>query len=198
MRSATLPPAVLAMVLDACESEPALLNSERIEQRFGSYGITVLPGDPGLRRASLFSGSGDDAVCRTFAVARFAAQAEGCFTEEHAKVMAGNSIGAIFRSHGWDVHKQTIYIGRLELPARKTLIGDLMRIGNRGVLALHVYQLLLARDELAFEYATIIEAHHPEYLSEQDLRNLYDFDVSTALSPHSVSDLVLLVLGNER
>lgn len=195
MRSTTLPPAVLAVVLDACESEPVLLNSERIEQRFGSYGIKVLPGDAGLRRTSLFSRRGDVSVCRTYAIVRFAEQVEGWIREEHAKVLAGNSIGAIFRSHGWTVHKQTTYIGRVELPARKTSLGQLMKIDGRADLALHVYQLLLARDDLAFEYATIVETHHPEYLSESNLLELYDFDKSTALSPRAVSDLVALVLG---
>ncbi len=198
MRLTTLPPAVLAVMLSACETEPVLLNSERIEQRFGSYGITVLPSEPGLRRSSLFSIHEDEAICRTYAVVRFADQPHDWYSEEHAKVLAGNSIGAIFRSHGWDVHKQTMYIGSLLLPNRKTQIGELMHITDQDELAMHVYQLLLVRNEQVFEYATIVETHHPEYLSEIDVLELYEYDESTALSPQVVSDLVYLILGDEK
>ncbi|MGB5626933.1 MAG: hypothetical protein WBM61_14430 [Woeseiaceae bacterium] len=198
MRLTTLPPAVVAVMLSACETEPVLLNSERIEQRFGSYGITVLPSEPGLRRSSLFSIYEDEAICRTYAVVRFADQPHDRYSEEHAKVLAGNSIGAIFRSHGWDVHKQTMYIGSLLLPNRKTQIGELMHITDQGELAMHVYQLLLVRNEQVFEYATIVETHHPEYLSESDVLELYEYDESTALTPQVVSDLVYLILGDEK
>lgn len=198
MRLTTLPPAVVAVMLSACETEPALLNSERIEQRFGSYGITVLPTEAGLRRSSLFSLHENEAICRTYAVVRFADRPHDWYSKEHAEVLAGNSIGAIFRSHGWDVHKQTMYIGSLLLPDRRTPIGQLMHIADQHELALHVYQLLLVRSEQVFEYATIVETHHPEYLSESDVLELYEYDKSTALSPQAVSDLVNLVIGDEK
>lgn len=182
------------MMLDACETEPVLLNSERIEQRFGSYGISVLPSETRLRRSSLYSLRGDEPVCRTYAVVRFAEEPDDGYREEHAKVLAGNSIGAIFRSHGWDVHKQTMHIGTLELPDQETILGELMRISPRAPLALHAYQLLLVRGAQVFEYATIVETHHPEYLSENDLFGLYDYDRSTALSNAAISDLIGLVL----
>lgn len=181
-------------MLSACETEPVLLNSERIQQRFGSYGIKVLPSEPGLRRSSLYSIDDGRPVCRTYSVVRFADQPHDGYREEHAKVLAGNSIGAIFRSHGWDIHKQTIYIGSLLLPARSTRIGQLMHISDQDELALHVYQLLLARNDQVFEYATIVEAHHPEYLSQSGLFELYEYDESTGLSPPAVSNLVSLVL----
>jgi len=196
MRLTTLPPAILAVMLSACETEPVLLNSERIEQRFGSYGITVLPSEAGLRRSSLFSMHENEAICRTYAVVRFAGQPHDDYSEEHAEVLAGNSIGAIFRSNGWDIHKQTMYIGSFFLPDRRTPIGELMHIAGQDELALHVYQLLLVRNEQVFEYATIVETHHPEYLSESDVLELYEYDESTALSPQAVSDLVNLVRGD--
>lgn len=185
-------------MLSACETEPVLLNSERIEQRFGSYGITVLPSDTGLRRSSLYSIHEDEAICRTYAVVRFADQPHDWYSEEHAEVLAGNSIGAIFRSHGWDVHKQTMYIGSLLLPKRTTRVGELMHMTSQNELAMHVYQLLLVRNDQVFEYATIVETHHPEYLSESDVLELYEYDKSTALSPLAVTDLVDMVLGDEK
>jgi len=194
MSPSTFPPAVLADIQSACEAEPALLNSERIEQRFGSFGITVLPGESGLRRSSVYSLHGQARVCRTYAVVRFAAQPDDGYSEEHAKILAGNSIGAIFRSHGWDIHKQTLYIGSLQLPNQHATIARLMQLSDECELALHVYQLLLVRREQVFEYATIIETHHPAYLSDNDLFRLYAHDKSTALSSESVADLTALVL----
>lgn len=194
MQTSTLPPAVLAEMHSACEAEPALLNSERIEKQFGSCGIAVLPGEAGLRRSSVYSLHGGEPICRTYAIVQFAEQPEEWYREEHAQILAGNSIGAVFRSHGWDVHKQTLYIGQLALPDRRTAVADLMELGTTGVLALHVYQLLLVREAQVFEYATIIEAHHPDYLSENALRKLYEYDEATALSSDEVAKLAALVL----
>lgn len=73
----------LCLLLAAAASSPLLaqpdpdprsaaqLNSERIEQRFGSYGIEVLSSDDALRVANLYSTEVDHGVCRTFAVTRF-------------------------------------------------------------------------------------------------------------------------------
>lgn len=194
MQTSTLPPAVLAEMHSACEAEPALLNSERIERQFGSCGIAVLRSEAGLRRSSVYSVHGDAQICRTYAIVQFSEQPEESYREEHAKILAGNSIGAVFRSHGWDVHKQTLYVGRLPLPDRRAAICQLMQLGETSELALHIYQLLLVRETQVFEYATIIEAHHPDYLSESALHNLYEYDEATALSSAAVAELAALVL----
>lgn len=195
MQATTFPPAVLAAVLGACESEPVLLNSERIEQRFGSYGIRALASESGLRRSSLHSTHGNRDICRTYALVRFADQLDDRYREEHAKVLAGHSIGAIFRSHGWDLHKQTMHIGGVALPMRPTSIGELMQLAMPQSLALHVYQLLLVRNEQVFEYATIAETHHPEYLSENDLAELYTYEKALGFAPQAVADLTQLLFN---
>lgn len=194
MCPSAFPPAVLAEIQSACEAEPALLNSERIEQRFGSFGISVLPSETGLRRSNVYSLMGNERICRTYAVVRFAAQPDDGYREEHAKILAGNSIGAIFRSHGWDIHKQTLHIGNLLIREPQARIATLMHLNEVCALALHVYQLLLVRRDEVFEYATIIEAHHPAYLSKGDLFELYAHDEATTLSSAAVDDLAALVL----
>ena len=45
-----------------------LLNSERIAQRFGSYGIEVLESDGRVRVSNLYSNEQGGRICRTFAV----------------------------------------------------------------------------------------------------------------------------------
>ena len=191
-----LPPTVLAAVISACAAEPVLLNSERIEKRFGSYSVDVLAGEAGLRRSSLFSMDDGERVCRTYAVVQFADPLGEHCGDAHAKVLAGNSIGAIFRSHGWNVHKQTLHIGSLELPPGNHVIPRLMRIDAPCKLALHVYQLLLAKDSQVLEYATILETHHPDYLSESDLYDLYEYDTVDALPEIAAREFSALALDH--
>lgn len=191
-----LPPTVLAAVISACAAEPVLLNSERIEKRFGSYSMEVLASEAGLRRSSLFSITDGKRVCRTYAVVQFADPLGEHCGDAHAKVLAGNSIGAIFRSHGWNVHKQTLHIGSLELPPGNRVISRLMHIDTPCNLALHVYQLLLAKDAQVLEYATILEAHHPDYLTENDLYDLYEYDTVGALPEIAARDFTALALDH--
>jgi len=190
-------PAVLAAALSACATESLLLNSERIEQRFGSYGIDVLASEAGLRRSSLYSIENGEHVCRTYAVVRFTDNPDSSYGRLHARVLAGNSLGEVFKSNGWSIHKQTLHIGSFALPTVDTEIGRLMGLGAGRTVALHIYQLLLARDEQVFEYASIIEAHHPDYLSQFDLLDIYHYDDADSLSDDAVLDLIELVLRGE-
>ena len=195
MRQSHFPPAVLAAVLSACATESVILNSERIERRFGSYGIDVLASEAGLRRSSLFSLDGDTATCRTYAVVQFVEQLDERYDEAHSKVLAGNSIGATFRDDGWAVQKNTLYIGTIRLPERPTEIAELMRLTGTHDLALHVYHLVLAREDVALEYATIMEVHHPEYLTVPELRELFEYDEGPSLLPDDVAQLSALVFA---
>ena len=189
MRNPHFPPSVFAAMLSACATESVLLNSKRIEQRFGSYGVEVLASEAGLRRSGLLSYDGDTATCRTYAVVQFADQLDERFDDAHSRVLAGDSIGATFQEDGWDIRKHTLYIGTMRLPDTATEVGRLMRLTGAHDLALHVYQLVIARDDIELEYATIMEAHHPEYLVEADLLETFEYDDSAA--PPS-ADLKLL------
>lgn len=197
MRNSHFPPSVLAAMLSACATESVLLNSERIEKRFGSYGIEVLASEAGLRRSGLLSYDGDTATCRTYAVASFAEDLDGRYDEAHSRVLAGNSIGATFKEDGWDMRKHTLYIGTVRLPDSATEIGRLMRLTGAHDLALHVYRLVIVQDDTEVEYATIMEAHHPEYLVEQDLLETFDYDDSVALPAADLKLLSELVFNPE-
>lgn len=195
MRHTHFPPSVLAAILSACATESVILNSERIEQRFGSYGIDVLASEAGLRRSNLFSYDGDTATCRTYAVVQFAEQLDDQYDDAHSRVLAGKSIGATFKESGWGIQKNTLYIGSIRLHSPGTQIGELMRLSGAQDLALHVYQLLLVRDDQALEYATILEAHHPEYLNESALRELFDYAAPEPLPAADLSQLAALIFG---
>ena len=115
MRSSRVSPVVIAAALSACALEPESLNSERIEDRFGSYGIEVLSHESGIRRSSLYSVDGNTRICRTYAVVRFVDESTPRVAEAHADILAGRSIGATFKSTGWHIGKVTLHVGRISL-----------------------------------------------------------------------------------
>lgn len=196
VRDNKLAPAVLVAALSACATETVLLNSERIERRFGSYGIDVLASEAGMRRSSLYSASGESRICRTYAVVRFTAEPDKSYSPEHTKVLAGNSLGEVFRANGWKIHKQTLHIGSLDMGAGNSSIVKLMNLSENRSLALHIYQLLLAKGDRIFEYAMIVEAHHPDYLSESDLLDIYRYTESESLSAGYLAELGGLIINN--
>jgi hypothetical protein len=188
---------VLAIALEACSNQPELLNSERIEKAFGSCGIEILESNDVFRRTSLYSNEAGERVCRTYAVAQFLEQAAGHTDEGHAEVVSGGSIGATFKAHGWQIYKQTLHVGKLTIASPAAGIAQLMRLHSPQHLAMHVYRLLLEKDDQSVEYARIIEVHHPDYLDEAALRELFDVSESTFLSQDQLSALVSLVTASQ-
>lgn len=147
-----------------------LLNSERIEQRFGSYGIEVVYADATLRLSKLFSTHDDGRIMRTFAVVGFPETAPAALAAEHRAVVDGGSIGATFSDAGWDVIKtqhQYFVIG-VGPP-----VSDAMRVEPGTRAAAHAYRLAVQREDQRIEYALIIEIHHPDYLDQDDLVAIY-------------------------
>ena len=173
--------AVLAVALSACVVEPELLNSERIESKFGSYGIDLLSYHGGIRRANLYSTHDGRKVSRTYALVRFDNVPTAAIGEEHAQILAGASIGATFKASGWRVFKETLHIGTIRIPPDSTHLLELMALSGRQDLAMHVYRLLLKKDTQLVEYSTITEVHHPEYFDQNGLEKLYLVDEPLAL-----------------
>jgi len=164
---------VPAAALTACSLQSEVLNSERIKTRFGSYGVEIIEQDGETRRSSLYSTSNGKRTCRTYAVVKFAGSDALDIFDVHQKVVAGASIGSTFKSDGWDIRKQTIYVGDVALPDVHHPIGKLMRLQSTTDLAVHAYQLHIEKGSKSLHYATIIEIHHPEYLDESELLELY-------------------------
>lgn len=159
---------VLAAVA-AAQARREVLNSERIAAAFGSYGVEVLEQNETLRVSNLYSSGGDERTCRTFAVVRYgriAAELEN----EHAAIVAGGSIGAVLTAAGWEVRKTHLKYDRL---AATDSLAALMRVPVGTPLAVHVYALDVARAGRTYEYATLVEIHHPEYLTSEDLLEIY-------------------------
>lgn len=189
MHGTTLPRSVIAAALDACAHESERLNSERIAERFGSYGIEVISSKPGLRRSNLYSSENGVRTCRTYAVVRFVDEPDAKIDDEHAQILAGKSIGAIFKASGWTILKETLHVGTAALDDVSHPVAALMRLGREADVAMHVYRLLLEKQQQAIDYATLIELHHPDYLSRDDLLSLYPVDARTALPPQQVEEM---------
>jgi hypothetical protein len=154
----------------AQETERLPLNSERIEARFGSYGIEVLHSDASMRVSSLYSGRDEHRVTRTFAVVAYPDVVDDAFTSEHADIVAGGSIGAVFAAAGWRVIKHNWLFTHLSAGGR---VARLMRVEEGTELAVHVYVLEVENGDTRAEYAAIAEVHHPDYLSAPQLIAIY-------------------------
>jgi hypothetical protein len=150
--------------------ERELLNSERIEQVFGSYGLEVLSSTPTLRVSKLFSTHDEQEICRTFAVVAYPHEIDDAFAAEHSAILDGDSIGATFAAGGWRISKVHHYFGELPSTAKvEALMGGI----GPSRLALHVYTLRVSGGGVEIDYASIVEVHHPDYLDLTDLVELY-------------------------
>lgn len=147
-----------------------ILNSERIEQTFGSYGIDVIAADGDLRISNLYSIEDGAKVTRTYAVVATPSRVDQAIASQHAEILGGGSIGATFKEAGWDVVKRNLYFGRARVPPA---VAGAMGLAPRSRVAMHAYVLDVTMGNARFEYATIVELHHPDYLQLNELLDIY-------------------------
>ena len=155
------------------EAGRELLNSERIERRFGSYGVQVLRTEGPLRVSNLYSLTDGIKTCRTYARVTFTPTIDPAYAAEHARVLAGASIGTVFRAAGWTIAKRHRHIGETTLPGGDHGIARLMRLEGRPTLATDTYVFEIVKDGQRFEYAEITELHPPAYLAAATLASIY-------------------------
>jgi len=182
----------LALSVAACASQETRpeLNSDRIRQTFGSYGVDVLANDENRRVSSLYSSAGSDKTTRTYAVVDFIEATKSKLGTEHALIEAGGSIGEVFRDAGWSIDKRHFFIGELFVPATYTEIGALMRVNLPEHLAADVYLFVVSKDDRSYNYATITEIHHPDYLSGADLKRIYGEILFDNSNRNSIADFI--------
>ncbi len=164
---------VALLVLAACTSGGPTLNSDRIERAFGNYGIEILRADDSRRVTSLYSADETGSTTRTYAVVEYRDEPNALLANEHALILDGGSIGATFRAAGWEIDKQHIFIGEIEVPNTYREIATLMRLALPETLATQVYLFNVRNEERTLQYATITEIHHPDYLDAGDLQRIF-------------------------
>lgn len=154
-------------------------NSERILYKFGSFGIEVLENSPRLRVSSLYSTHDGVNINRTFAVVAYPDIIEPAFAAEHAAIINGESIGIVFKQNGWQIRKDHQYFGEIDAPAGH--FGQAGDANGKNTIptAIHVYSLVVSKDDAEYRYAMIAEIHHPDFLRLEDLAEIYtgDFEI---------------------
>ena len=155
------------------EVRGALLNSERIRQKFGSYGIDVIAESDHQRVSNLYSLQGDRKITRTFAVVSYPTIIPAAIRNEHEQIKNGHSIGAVFKRNGWQIEKQHIYFGEIEASPDYEGIYSSMGEAEEVDLAIHIYQLSAIKGGERYGYVEIAEIHHPDYLNTRVLRQIY-------------------------
>ena len=197
MQAPPFRPVLIAAALSACSAQPEQLNSDRIKERYGSYGIAIVSQDLVLRRSSLYSVDGEQRTSRTYSIVQYVGPDAAAISASHDKILGGASIGATFRDDGWDVHKLTAHIGSVSLSDMTHPVALRMRLDAPHELAMHVYELHVERGDQRLHYATIIETHHPDYMTLDDLHDAYPMIADEALPDNEVAGLVALVLAGD-
>ena len=140
------------------------MNSDKIRERFGHYGVELLEQSPRTRLASLYSLSDEQRITRTLALTRFELPAHPAVEEQDAQIRSGESIGATLRQAGWTVVKNKTTDCQVTAGRRFALLGGSTLNPEAGVL-LRVYSLSVLKGDLAIDYATIAEAYHCEHIA---------------------------------
>ena len=156
------------VILDA-SGHPTPLNSERIAERYGNYGIEILQAGNGRRLSSLYSTGNGQKTMRTLALVEFTGADHALVTKEHKRVLAGESIGAVFKEQGWTIEKisSRYCLSNLDLETMPELAE--MDVDLPTNFATHNYIFRVHKDGITIDYATITEIHHPDYLQGEDL-----------------------------
>jgi hypothetical protein len=191
---------LLLVWLQGCTTAQPPLNSERIEDRFGSFGIDVLPSPDGIRRSNLYSVHDGEPICRTYAVVRLhelAADAGPALARARRAIDAGASIGATLKDAGFEVHKRTRYLGSLPEVHPVPRWVAWMQTGSSAGLAVHMYELYVKKSSEDIDIAFIIEVHHPDYLGLNDLERLYHVAADDALDQGDIAAAMRVLDASE-
>lgn len=157
-----------------------LLNSERIERRFGNYAIEVIAQDRIARVSDLYSQHGEVRTTRTLAFVEWVLPIDHAIVDLHERILAGGSLGATFKAAGWRVEKGSFtFIEAFPRTESPHGLCERMRIARDGPpLAGVGYHLMISRDGLTLPYAEITEIYHPDFLRREDLKALFNFPVN--------------------
>ena len=120
-----------------------------------------------LRVSNLYDGK---KITRTLAVVDYPETIDSSFAKEHQMIVAGGSIGNVFKSRGWLIEKKNIYLGELAPSADYKKLYALMGNIPPSKLSVWIYVFNIRRGEKTFPYATISEVYHPDYLSLANLK----------------------------
>ncbi len=172
-----------------------LLNSERIEICFGSYGVEVLRQDGNLRIASLYSLEGDERITRTLAVSEFASNLPDTLDTAYRAIRAGATMGATLEAAGWQVEKRQRYSGEVARSKASGCLSGPPDPQAQQSLAVQVYDLYAVREHEVVRFALLAELHDPRYLTLPDLQHLHAATDVQPQKPDAASKQLLHALA---
>ena len=144
------------------------MNSDQIKAKFGNYHIQVLRQSKLTRVANLYTEHDKVKICRTLAVTRFSQPTAESLLLVDEIIRQGNSIGTTFIRQGFTVTK-ALAAEAVTYAGRKFEELCCSSIDSRALIYVGLYQLnVSASDGQKQPYATIAEAHHPEYISPSE------------------------------
>ncbi len=150
-----------------------LLNSDLIRERFGSYHVDILRRGTDTRVSALSSDQDGAKICRTFAVTQFISCELAIDAAVLEHIESGGSIGATLRRAGFEVDKQSLDITGVQIDEPSHAALERMHLDAPLTLALHIYTLGIRDRDVSSPFAIIAELHHPEFLTETGLRELF-------------------------
>jgi hypothetical protein len=156
---------LLLVLLATGTQQAAPLNSDRIRERFGNYGVEIIRADSSTRITNLYSESDGNRICRTLAMVRFRTPVPDVLRREHDAITAGGSIGEVFRNAGWIISKTNLTRAVIDQSWVDIDIAALMNVDPAESLASAVYEFTVRRGEHVYTYATITEIYHPDFIS---------------------------------
>jgi len=152
--------------------KPGLLNSTRIELKFGSYGVQILAQDQvsGIRLSSLYSEHGTEKIARTIAFTQYEANLDDRLKMAHQKILEGGSIGSTLKKYGFDIKKDILFKGLVEgIPDQ---LQCLMHT-QKHTFATVIYNLSAKEGNNDYPYCTIAEIYSPEFLTLVEVDQIY-------------------------
>jgi hypothetical protein len=159
--------------------KPGLLNSTRIELKFGSYGVQVLAQDmfaaSATRLSNLYSIHEGEKITRTLAFtkyveAKFMDKFDDQLKVAHEEIVAGGSIGATLKKYGFELIKDFRFKGLVEdMP---TQVQTLMHTKD-NTFATVIYDLFAKSEKAYCFYCTIVEVYAPEFLTLEEIDLIY-------------------------
>jgi len=176
-------------------NEP-ILNSEKIEKKFGSYGIDVITNSNETRISFLFSHDKQNPNKKNYhTLAIVSYQDTSNLGHLQIQIDNGASIGSTLKEGGWSVRKKHLQTDQISTSIHPILY-KWLDLKKTQQLAIHSYKLIIVKKHLVLNYADIIEIHHPRYISPAELKVMYP-ESPTNISDHNIDSKVSKYLANE-
>lgn len=152
--------------------KPGLLNSVRIELKFGSYGVQILAQDQvsATRLSSLYSLHEGEKITRTLAFTKYETDIDDRLKIAHEEIVAGGSIGATLKKYGFDLRKDLFFKGLVgDMPNQVQTLMHTKEVAFATVM----YNLSAKSESRCLPYCTIVEVYAPDFLTIEEVDLIY-------------------------